>query len=378
MNNENFQQIDGLKKIAQTHRIWQNPLLNAIRANRLSIEDYRLFFSQYYYYSKNFTRLLAVGMYKCESDYFRAKLSENLWEEGGGIDIELRHSQIFRKFLTESLGIDSEKIAFESYSKNFFKDYLSLCSSAEIVECAAILSYGTEGIVAQLYTIIKSGLLGVGLSEKDIHFFNLHIECDDDHALTLEKLSFSLRDEANWYERSTKAVEKILDLRNDFFEKIYNDIQFKKISPLLKEITTVIETNISPDEVPALHYKIDGIKNKLYSNVDLEKKINFYVDRVPFNASVLDPRIVHIPVGFNNELHRHAHETVFYFLSGSGEVILDENIVNVQAGDLVYVPRWSIHQTKNTGATEMVILAITDFGLTARTATNSESNYRMK
>jgi oxalate decarboxylase/phosphoglucose isomerase-like protein (cupin superfamily) len=33
---------------------------------------------------------------------------------------------------------------------------------------------------------------------------------------------------------------------------------------------------------------------------------------------------------------------------------------------MVFVPRWAMHQTRNLGSDELVIMAITDFGLTDR------------
>ena len=75
--------------------------------------------------------------------------------------------------------------------------------------------------------------------------------------------------------------------------------------------------------------------------------------------------MVRIPPGKANERHKHAHETVFYFLAGSGRVLLDDRWIPVQPGDCVFVPRWAVHQSQNQGSEPMVILAITDFGFTS-------------
>jgi len=75
---------------------------------------------------------------------------------------------------------------------------------------------------------------------------------------------------------------------------------------------------------------------------------------------------VHIPPGKCNEHHRHAHETVFYVVQGTGYVLIDYAPQEVGPGDIVFAPRWCMHQTQNTGEEEMVLLAITDFGLTGK------------
>jgi oxalate decarboxylase/phosphoglucose isomerase-like protein (cupin superfamily) len=38
----------------------------------------------------------------------------------------------------------------------------------------------------------------------------------------------------------------------------------------------------------------------------------------------------------------------------------------VEPGDLVFVPRWALHQSENTGADTLTVLALTDFGLTEK------------
>ena len=76
--------------------------------------------------------------------------------------------------------------------------------------------------------------------------------------------------------------------------------------------------------------------------------------------------MVRIPPGRNNELHKHAHESLFVILEGEGEVRLGNEWRAVHKGDCAFVPRWIFHQTRNTSATEdLVLLAVTDFGFTS-------------
>jgi mannose-6-phosphate isomerase-like protein (cupin superfamily) len=185
--------------------------------------------------------------------------------------------------------------------------------------------------------------------------------------------------EANWLDRSKYVITQALNLRDDFFSKIYDHLQKCKFNNLLNKISShhhvVPESRIT--NFSALKSSIhSSCHNSLYYNEDASKTISFTVDRVPFHADVLDPRIVKIPVGFNNELHNHAHETIFLIIKGEGEVYIDDTVISIKAGDLIYVPRWSQHQTRNTGTEELQFFAITDYGLTRRLSQNSESIYR--
>jgi len=59
-------------------------------------------------------------------------------------------------------------------------------------------------------------------------------------------------------------------------------------------------------------------------------------------------------------------------------VLVDERTLAVRAGDTVLVPRWALHQTQNTGTTEMRFLAVTDFGLTERAYLGDATDYRAR
>lgn len=376
----NIDKIDSileLKNLIENHEIWNNPLLVSCEKGELSKENFRYIFSQYYYYSKNFTKLLATALVKCDSDYYRSLLSNNLWEEGGGSDINQRHSEIFRKFLTSTLHINLDEIIFEPYTELFFQQYLSLCLDAEPAECAAILSFGTEGIVPRLYKLFKKGLLHVGINEKALDFFNIHICCDDEHARTLEEMVLSYFHEPSWLDRCKKAALQALNIRNIFFKNIYNSLKTTNLNNLIERIST-LKKPPENSKSKKLHYPLHQIDNQLYQNEDIEKNIKFKVDRIPFETDVLDPRIVYIPKGFTNELHSHAHETIFFILSGEGEVNVGDHFIKVKSGDVIFVPRWLLHQTKNTGEIDLIFFAITDYGLTKLFPCNSETVYRLR
>ena len=104
----------------------------------------------------------------------------------------------------------------------------------------------------------------------------------------------------------------------------------------------------------------------MYSNKVDALNIDFSVSLLPFDLEVLDPRIVTVQPGKANEMHRHAHETVFIFLKGKGKVLVDDYENEVNPGDFAFIPRWCNHQSVNTGTEELVFLAVADFGLTGK------------
>ncbi len=123
------------------------------------------------------------------------------------------------------------------------------------------------------------------------------------------------------------------------------------------------------EEVPAEAWTVDALTagESMYANHNERLNIEFTVDRLAFpELQTMDPRVVRIPPGRNNELHRHAHESLFVVLQGEGEVRVGDAWRPIRTGSVAFVPRWIFHQSRNTSqTTELVILAITDFGFTS-------------
>lgn len=119
-------------------------------------------------------------------------------------------------------------------------------------------------------------------------------------------------------------------------------------------------------EPSGFHVDITEGNREIYRNRNERLGIDFSVDVLAFSGiQVFDPRVVRIAPGANNELHRHAHESLFYVIKGSAEVRIGDDRLTLEAGGVAFVPRWAFHQSRNLSQSEeLVILAITDFGLT--------------
>ena len=179
------------------------------------------------------------------------------------------------------------------------------------------------------------------------------------------------------------GISAALDLRNQFFESLFVLIHNSRVADKIDKInakksllvpgTPESELKFNPSEVSK------DFDDMVYFNKVESRGIEFSVNRAPFESEVLDTRIVKIASGKTNERHTHAHESIFYILEGEGKVIVDKTEIEVKKGDSVFVPRWCVHQTKNLGSSEMVILAITDFYLTGKALVgNYNSTARMK
>lgn len=132
---------------------------------------------------------------------------------------------------------------------------------------------------------------------------------------------------------------------------------------------------------PASAFVADGLADhpSVYGNQHDKLNIDFAVARLPFPATqTMDPRIVRIAPGKNNERHRHAHESLFVVLKGQANVLVGEQWVAVDEGQIAFIPRWIFHQTANRSDTEeLVVLAITDFGFTSAVLGDYDTRTRL-
>lgn len=347
-----------------SHPFWQNRLFRASAAGALTRADFAVVFSQYYLYSQSFTRYLAALMANCENDLLRSKLAENIWEEGGGQAPAERHAELFRGFLRGGLGVNPDDVDFLDATRFFVHEYLDFCVRAPPAAGSAFLSLGTEGIVPRMYAILLDGLLKAGVPEEHTRFFRIHMECDDAHAETLEQIMTSYAARPDWLPVCEGAMTYALDLRRRFFEQLYEAVQAARLAPIMDRIQRA--ASLAPDEpeVSALLHRPGAAGEPLYTNADPRRGIDFSVERVPFAAEVFDTRILRVAARKHNEAHKHPHESVFHVISGRGKVHVNRVGFDVGPGDIVFVPRWATHFSQSTGDEELVILALTDFGLT--------------
>lgn len=349
------------------HRFWDNRVFRACAAGALTKDDFRFLFSQYYLYTQSFTRYLAALMANCESDLHRSRLAENIWEEGGGTAPERRHAQIFRGFLREGLGADVDDIDFTDVTRFFVREYLDFCLRSHPTAASAFLSLGTEGIVPRMYAILVDGLLKAGVPEAHIAFFRIHMECDDEHAETLEQIMLSYQGTPDWLNTCYSSMDYALSLRHRFFEQLFDAMEMRRLRGVIDRVQR--GESLAPDAPgPAeLRYRVGAPALPLYENADARLGIDFSVERVPFKTDVCDARVLRVAAHQSNERHKHPHESLLYVVSGRGRMQVNRSSVEVEPGDLVFVPRWATHQSHNTGDAELTILAVTDYGLTEKT-----------
>lgn len=105
-------------------------------------------------------------------------------------------------------------------------------------------------------------------------------------------------------------------------------------------------TFVKPSHVIHKNVENEGVHNRFSEE---RKHPVFFVDLPSKNMSMTIGGL--LPAQKTNR-HRHTYETILYVLEGKGWTLVEDEKVEWEAGDAVYIPSWAWHQHQNLSDTE--------------------------
>ncbi len=196
-----------------------------------AIQDFAF---QYGLYSRQFVRYLSAVIKQLQQQKHRETLIENLTEEQGdthGIELPeavlmtvtgVPHTQLFQRFQT-AVGIDNQYRTTMPQSPTaqlWSEQFLQLCEMDECVGIGAI-GIGTELIVSSIYHQILEGLKNHSdLTMTERVFFDLHSQCDDEHAVEMLLIAQDLAQDDMACEKIEYGVNMAIKMRTLFWDKM--------------------------------------------------------------------------------------------------------------------------------------------------------------
>ncbi|UNM08196.1 MAG: iron-containing redox enzyme family protein [Planctomycetales bacterium] len=163
--------------------IIDHPFIKAINRNELSSEALKFFTREYYFVSTSFVKGVAFVAANVPDDETRSILITNLWEEHGSGDISNSHRNLFKRF-AHSVGVSVDELNTyipTTLTLGYVEKMISVCRDTHFLTGLGALGPGTEYFTAPEYKLIAEGLMKRGLTEKDVEFWLVHAEWDDDH-----------------------------------------------------------------------------------------------------------------------------------------------------------------------------------------------------
>jgi pyrroloquinoline quinone (PQQ) biosynthesis protein C len=166
----------------------RTPFLTRCREGIVTRDELHTFVRQQFHYSRHFTRYLSALLANLIDERDRAELVHNLFEEMGlGAFGSVPHSQIYRNMMA-SMRVSLEDEAPFPGTLDLIDTMLECTNSKRPMIGLGALCLGAEAIVPHLYSTIVSGFESVGEPRANLSFFVIHIEGDDEHAITMRRI----------------------------------------------------------------------------------------------------------------------------------------------------------------------------------------------
>jgi len=225
-----------------------HPYLNAMSSGRFLNLDVALqdFAYQYGLYSARFTDYVTAVVENLTREDHQQTLMANLAEEHGHcVDADLpanvltsvaghSHVDLFRRFQS-ALGVDAcytPSARMPAVGEVWSQQFLALCRLSDHVGIGAI-GIGTEMIVSRVYEQI---LLGIkhhsNLTLHERVFFDLHSQCDEEHAEQLLGIAADLAQDPHGREQIEYGARMAVALRVEFWDSMWERMQVNPASAM--------------------------------------------------------------------------------------------------------------------------------------------------
>lgn len=227
--------IDVINELALKSRAVKHPYLQSLSHCEFDNMDLVLkdFIYQYGEYSSKFTAYIDAVMSNLNIQEHKDILTENLKEEKGVVlhDSKLPdslissikgkpHKLLYRE-LKERIGASKIDLPVASLANLWSDNFLSLCSQKNTIGIGAI-GIGTERIVAEIYSqVLECFKKSTDLSREDLIFFELHSECDEEHANNLDYIGRALAVSSKEELEIEFGAKLALSLREMFWDNMY-------------------------------------------------------------------------------------------------------------------------------------------------------------
>lgn len=182
-----------------------------------AVKDYAL---QYYCYSAGFTSYLLAVINGLSEQRHKDVLLENLEEEQGqDEDNHIPHTLLFERF-RRAAGVSDKDEQSPCTTAIVWRDlFLQKCQSRELGVGLGAIGIATEMIVSRVYEQLLNGIRDhTSISPDDYIFFDLHVECDDEHAEKLIEITAEIAETSNAREAIRFGVISSLNLRCAFWD----------------------------------------------------------------------------------------------------------------------------------------------------------------
>ena len=216
-----FYEIFEAEKENLIKRLRAHPFLARCRNGEMTLTELKVFLIQQGLYSTYFTRYLCAMMANLPGNPEVLALAGNLFEElGFAKDSPTPHSLIYRDMLSE-FGLSLNNAVPTEGTSNLIDTMFQFCKKNNPAFGLGALCLGAEALVPALYSDIIAGFEHIEVAKDKIAFFHIHVECDDGHAETIQRIMLDVVErDAQQLQNIVSAGQALVDARIAFFSSL--------------------------------------------------------------------------------------------------------------------------------------------------------------
>lgn len=202
---------------------FRDPLLDDVRAGRMSRNGVKLWAIQATLVVRQFTRFISAIHSNCPYREAQQLLAENLWEEHGRGFSDRDHFTLVCR-LAKSLGATDEELS-QAEALPETTQYIDHCfhvtREGSFVEGLAAIGVGVEYYMPKFFGALGRTLCErYGLSRGDVEYLLVHVAEDEDHARRSLELVARYADSDELKEKTKRAVRDMLAVKRSFAQAL--------------------------------------------------------------------------------------------------------------------------------------------------------------
>jgi pyrroloquinoline quinone (PQQ) biosynthesis protein C len=203
---------------------FRDPLLDAIRAGRMTRERVKLWVCQASLVVREFTRFISAIHANCPHREAQLLLAENLWEEHGK-GIEARDHYALIKNMAKSLGASDDELD-KTKPLPETADYIAHCikvtRDGSFIEGMTAIGIGIEYFSPRFFAALAELFRSqFGLAREDVEYLLVHVGEDEDHARRSLELIEKYADTVEMQEKAKQALREMLSVKCRFAEALF-------------------------------------------------------------------------------------------------------------------------------------------------------------
>jgi pyrroloquinoline-quinone synthase len=218
--------LAALRVEVESHEAVNHPLLARVAHIPFRKEDYKVFGLQHYALVGNFTKYLEILLQRAPDSQAKQWIAKVLVNEYGEGSDNMDHAELYRLYLRATGAEPGEELSTMLHPAvtGFIEEHVRICKEEPFLVGLGAIGPGHEWAIPRMFQLIVRGLRRAGFTQKEMLYFDLHMEQDIDHGAWLEEALARYADNAKAQEEIRRGSLLSLEARSRFWSGVQEKI----------------------------------------------------------------------------------------------------------------------------------------------------------